>query len=198
KTEYIDLYQNHYDDEVTPVEETLEAFTSLIKQGKVRWIGASNITPERFTESLKASEKNGFARYETLQPLYNLYEREDFEQKFEKICVDNNIGVLNYYALASGFLTGKYRSTADFGKSQRGGGMNRYLNEKGEKLLAALDIVSKKHEVTPAAIALAWLISRPSVTAPIASATKTSQIDSFVTAASLKLSAEDLELLNKN
>ncbi len=196
QTDYIDLYQSHYDDEVTPVEETLEAFTTLIQQGKVRWIGASNISPERLRASVEASRKNGFAQYQSLQPLYNLYERGQFEDNYEQICLENNIGVINYYSLASGFLTGKYRSEADLGKSQRGGGIKQYLTPRGSKILAALDRVAEKHGTTQAAVSLAWLLARPSVTAPIASATSEKQLEAFSEAIRLNLSQDDLELLN--
>jgi aryl-alcohol dehydrogenase-like predicted oxidoreductase len=196
QTDYIDLYQNHWDDESTAVEETLEAFTELIKAGKVRWIGASNMTPARLEESLETSREKGLAAYQTLQPLYNLYEREDYEKNYEKICTEHGLGVLNYYSLASGFLTGKYRSEDDLNKSARGGGIKKYLNDRGKRILAALDKVASKHAVTPASVALAWLIARPSVTAPIASATNSSQLQSFITAVSLKLDEEDLHILD--
>ncbi|RYY21931.1 MAG: aldo/keto reductase [Chitinophagaceae bacterium] len=195
-TDYIDLYQNHWDDETTPVEETLQAFTTLIQQGKVRWAGASNMTPERLKASVDASRQNGLAQYQSLQPLYNLYEREQFEENYEQFCIDNNIGVINYYSLASGFLTGKYRSEADLNQSKRGGGIKKYLTPRGQNLLAALDSVADKYKTTQAAVALAWLMSRPSVTAPIASATSERQLKSFTDAAALKLNQEDLDILN--
>ena len=196
QTDYIDLYQNHWDDETTPVDETLQAFTTLIQQGKVRWIGASNMTPERLKASVEASRNSGLAQYQSLQPLYNLYEREQFEENYEQFCLDNNIGVINYYSLASGFLTGKYRSEADLGKSQRGGGIKKYLNSRGLKLLSALDKIAEKHSTTPAAVSLAWLIARPAITAPIASATSAGQLEAFRAAAELSLSDEDLKTLD--
>jgi aryl-alcohol dehydrogenase-like predicted oxidoreductase len=196
KTDYIDLYQTHWDVETVPVEETLETYTELIKQGKVRWIGASNMTLLRLKESLAASRENNYAQYQSVQPLYNLYEREQFEKEFEQFCLDNKLGVLSYYSLASGFLTGKYKTEEDLGKSQRGGGVKKYMTERGKKIIAALDNVAAKHQSTPAAIALAWLIARPSVTAPIASATTDLQLEAFIDAASLKLSDEDLKVLD--
>ncbi|WP_153799588.1 aldo/keto reductase [Foetidibacter luteolus] len=196
QTDYIDLYQSHYDDEVTPVEETMEAYAQLVKEGKVRAVGTSNMSPERLLQSLEASETNHLPRYETLQPLYNLYDREKFEREYEPVCLERNIGVLNYYALASGFLTGKYRSEADLDKSARGQGSKKYLNAKGFAILEALDKVSAEYNTTPAAVAIAWLLARPSVTAPIASATSVEQLESLVNATKLVLSGEALALLD--
>ncbi|MEO5942222.1 MAG: aldo/keto reductase [Ferruginibacter sp.] len=196
QTDHIDLYQNHFDDEVTPVEETMEAFDILVKAGKVRWVGASNMSAERLLASLKASKENNFTSYQSLQPLYNLYDREKFEKEYLQICLDKNIGVINYYALASGFLTGKYRSENDFGKSARGGGMAKYMNKKGDKILDTLDTISAKYNTTLATISLAWLMAQPGVTSPIASATKISQLESFVKAAELQLTDDDIQLLN--
>lgn len=197
QTDYIDLYQTHWDDETTPVEETLEAYQQLIKEGKVRWIGASNLSPERLTASLDASARLGLPRYQTFQPQYNLYVRDEYETNLEQICQEHNLGVINYYALASGFLTGKYRSEADLNKSARGGGVKAYLNERGFKILAALDSVAQKYHTHPASVAIAWLIARPSVTAPIASATSVEQLNDLVAAASLQLDAEAIHLLNE-
>ncbi|MEJ7558472.1 MAG: aldo/keto reductase [Pedobacter sp.] len=196
KTDYIDLYQTHFDDKQTPVQETLEAYDQLIKEGKVRWIGASNISPERLLESLETSEKLGLARYETLQPEYNLYSRENYESKYEQIVLDHNLGVLNYYALASGFLTGKYRSESDLSKSQRGGGVKAYLNERGFRILKALDIVSEQYSANQGSVALAWLMKRNSITAPIASVTSLAQLEDLTRAAALKLNTEDIEILD--
>jgi aryl-alcohol dehydrogenase-like predicted oxidoreductase len=196
QTDYIDLYQTHWDDETTPVEETLEAYSQLIKEGKVRWIGASNISLERLKASLAASDQNGYPRYETLQPLYNLYERKDFEETFQQFCVDNNISTITYFSLASGFLTGKYRSDADLSKSQRGGGAKKYLNERGFKILAALESVAKECGSALASISLAWLMSRPSVAAPIASASNPEQLKSLLASTTLKLSSDALKILN--
>jgi len=197
QTDYIDLYFSHFDDEVTPVEETLNAYETLIKAGKIRWIGASNFSAERLKESLVYATENNLPRYEVYQPGYNLFDREDFEQEHEKICLDAGLGVVTYYSLASGFLTGKYRSEDDLNKSQRGGGIKKFLNERGYKILDSLDEVAGKHNVEQASVALAWLIYRPSVTAPIASVTDLSQLKSFTEAANLKLTAEDISLLDK-
>lgn len=195
QTDYIDLYQSHEDDTNTPLAETMETFNSLIKQGKVRAIGASNYGADRFKEALQVSKDNGFARYETLQPEYNLYDREDYEHKYESLCHENNIGVITYYSLASGFLTGKYRSEADLGKSKRGGGVRKYLNGRGYKILAALDKIAGEYNTTQASVALAWVMARPGITAPIASATSTQQLNDLAEAAQLKLSGEAIELL---
>jgi aryl-alcohol dehydrogenase-like predicted oxidoreductase len=195
QTDYIDLYQSHEDDTNTPLAETLETFDGLIKQGKVRAIGASNYAADRFKEALQVSKDNGFARYETLQPEYNLYDREDYEHKYESLCHENSIGVITYFSLASGFLTGKYRSEADLGKSKRGGGIKKYLNGRGYKILAALDKVAEEYNTSQASIALAWVMARPGITAPIASATSTQQLNDLAKATQLTLSGEALELL---
>nr|WP_067053722.1 aldo/keto reductase [Mucilaginibacter sp. L294] len=195
QTDYIDLYQSHEDDTNTPLAETLETFDGLIKQGKVRAIGASNYGADRFKEALQVSKDNGFARYETLQPEYNLYDREDYEHKYESLCHENNIGVITYFSLASGFLTGKYRSEADLGKSKRGGGIKKYLNGRGYKILAALDKVAEEYNTTQASVALAWVMARPGITAPIASATSTQQLNDLAKATQLTLSGEAIELL---
>jgi len=195
QTDYIDLYQTHWDDQATPIEETLEAYAQLIKEGKVRHIGASNLTPERLKESLDIAAANGLPAYETFQPHYNLYERAAFEDGLEPVCLGNNLGVLNYYSLASGFLTGKYRSEADLGKSQRGGGVAKYLDERGFKILAALDEVATELHTAPATVALSWLINRPSVTAPIVSATSVEQLDSIIRAPDLEITADQLHFL---
>ena len=196
-TAYIDLYQSHYDDPDTPIEETLETYDALIKAGKVRWIGASNFTPERLVASLESSKKHNLASYQTFQPEYNLYSREQFEQDYEQICVENHLGVINYYALASGFLSGKYRSEDDLNKSQRGGGVKNYLNERGFAILKALDLVAAQHNTKPATVALAWLIARSSVTAPIASVTTLQQLEDLTHAATLKLDKEAIVTLNE-
>ncbi len=197
QVDHIDLYQTHFDDDVTPVEETLSAYEQLIKEGKVRYIGASNLSPQRLIASLQASKKDGLPKYQTFQPEYNLYAREEFEKNYEQICLDNHLGVINYYSLAAGFLTGKYRSEADATKSPRGEGNKQYLNERGFRILKALDDTAAQYHTTPASIAIAWLIARPSVTAPIASATSLSQLDSLVKATQLQLSAESIQLLNE-
>ncbi len=193
---YIDLYQSHYDDPATPVEETLEAYSKLVKQGKVRVIGASNFTPERLLQSLEASKQSGYPVYQTLQPLYNLYDREVFERELQPICIEHGIGVIPYYSLASGFLTGKYRSEKDLGKSVRGGGNKKYLNDRGFRILDALDAVAAQIRSTPASIAIAWLQTRPSVVAPIASATSADQLNALISTAQLRLDANSIGLLN--
>jgi aryl-alcohol dehydrogenase-like predicted oxidoreductase len=197
RTDYIDLYQTHFDVPDTPVEETLEAYAQLVKEGKVRVIGASNFTPARLKASLEASARHGYPRYETLQPHYNLYEREIFEKELEQVCLDHQLGVINYWALAAGFLTGKYRSDADLGKSPRGAGVKKYLDERGFRILAALDMVAARYESTPASVAIAWLIARPSVTAPIASATSLEQLESLVKATELSLDKTAISQLDE-
>jgi aryl-alcohol dehydrogenase-like predicted oxidoreductase len=197
RTDYIDLYQSHQDDPSTPLEETLEAYAQLIEQGKVRAIGASNYSAERLSEALRVSEENGLPRYESLQPLYNLYARAEYEETLEPVCLENGLGVIPYFSLASGFLTGKYRSEADLSKSARGGGIKKYLNERGFRILEALDQVAEEHDSTPARVALAWLIARPSITAPIASATSLEQLNDLIEATKLELDSDSIERLNR-
>lgn len=197
QTDTIDLYQSHRDDPETPLEETLEAFAQLIRQGKVRAIGASNITADRLAAALQASKQHGWPRYESLQPHYNLYERSEYEASLERVCVENNLGVIPYYSLASGFLSGKYRSEDDLKKSARGQGVKKYLNERGFKILAALDEVAKQYHSAPAAVSLAWLMARPSITAPIASATSPEQLKDLIAATTLELSQSSIDLLNQ-
>jgi aryl-alcohol dehydrogenase-like predicted oxidoreductase len=197
QTERIDLYQTHFDDEVTPVEETLAAYDTLIRQGKVRAIGASNVGPARLKASLDASKRLGLPRYESLQPHYNLMERARFEIEYAPICRAEGLGVLPYYSLAAGFLTGKYRTADDTAQNRaRGGRAKGYLNEKGLAVLKALDTVAARHGATPAQVALAWLIGRPEVTAPIVSATSLAQLTDILKAPQLKLSAEDASALD--
>lgn len=194
----IDLYQTHFDDDITPVEETLSAYAKLIAQGKVRVIGASNVAPARLKASLAAARKLGIPRYESLQPLYNLHDRETFEQDYEPICAAENIGVICYYALASGFLSGKYRSAADAEKSAtRGGKVKTYFDARGVAILKALDAVAARHKATPTQISLAWLIARRSVTAPIVSATSLAQLSDILKSADIKLSVEDIAALDR-
>jgi len=197
QTDYLDLYQSHFDDPETPVQETLEAYDELIRAGKIRWIGASNFSPERLKESLETSQRLSLPKYQTFQPEYNLYQREGFETEMEKICLHNQLGVISYYALASGFLTGKYRSADDLGKSARGGGVKDFMNDRGFRILKALDEVSELYNSTPASVSLAWLIARPAVTAPIASVTSLSQLQDLTKAASLKLDNEALSVLDE-
>ena len=197
RTDVIDLYQSHDDDASTPLEETLGAFAELVEEGKVRAIGASNYTAPRLALAIETSERLGVPRYESLQPLYNLVEREPYESELEPVCVEHGLGVINFYALASGFLTGKYRSTADLGKSVRGSGAGKYLNERGLAMLAALDAVADTVGATPAQIALAWQIARPSITAPIASATTPAQLDELVAAARLTLDTPSIAMIDR-
>jgi aryl-alcohol dehydrogenase-like predicted oxidoreductase len=189
QTDYIDLYQSHVDDPATPLEETLAAHETLLEQGKVRAVGCSNYTAPRLAEALKVSAEKNLPRYESLQPHYNLYDRAGYERELEPLALKEGIGVIPYYSLASGFLTGKYRSKADFGKSPRGGGARAMLNERGRRILAALDTVAARTGATPAGVALAWLMVRPSITAPIASATTLGQLEELIAATQLKLDA---------
>lgn len=192
----IDMYLTHWDNEKTPVEETLGAYDKLVKQGKVKHIGASNLSPARLKESLEVSRANNLPAYEVLQPLYNLYDRQGYEQDYLQLVKDEQLGVIPYYSLASGFLTGKYRTEADFEKSAaRGAGMGQYLNNRGKSILTALDEVAEKHAVSQAGVALGWLLNAPNITAPIASATKPSHFKAFEEAVNLKLEKEDVEKL---
>src|SRR5579872_1070463 len=193
----IDLYQAHRDDPDTPQEETAQAFADLVKQGKVRAIGASNFSAARLKSALEISRKNALPRYESLQPHYNLVERPVYEAELEPLCQAEGLGVINYYALGAGFLTGKYRSEADLSKSPRGGGVKKYLNDRGLGVLTALDNVAGRHKATPAQVALAWLMARPSVTAPIVSASTLEQLQDILKAAELKLTAQDIQALDR-
>jgi len=195
--EAIDLYQSHWDDEKTPFEETLETYSRLIEQGKVRAIGASNLTAPRLSRALEVSARKGLPRYETLQPLYNLYDRETFEGPLRDVCLREDIGVITYFSLAAGFLTGKYRSEKDYAKSPRGPGMKKYLNERGLRILDALDDVAGRLRATPAQVALAWLMAQPGVTAAIASATSLAQLDDLLAATQLSLDELDMQQLDE-
>lgn len=198
KTDHIDLYQAHEDDPATPLEDTLGAFAELIKVGKVRAIGASNYSAPRLAQALEVARKQRLPRYECLQPLYNLYDRAVYEAELEPLCQREGLGVINYYALASGFLTGKYRSAADASKSARGNGVTgKYLNARGLRILDALDKAAKQYGSTPGQIALAWQVARPSITAPIASATSMAQLNELVTAAQLQLDAGTVAALDE-
>jgi aryl-alcohol dehydrogenase-like predicted oxidoreductase len=193
----IDLYQAHEDDASVPLAETLGAFGRLIEQGKVRAIGASNYTADRFAEALRMSAEHGLPRYESLQPEYNLLRRAGYERELEPLVRREHIGVISYYALASGFLSGKYRSEADLAKSSaRGGAAKRFLNPQGLRVLAALDGVAAAHHATPAQVALAWLIARPGLTAPIASATSVAQLHELVGAVQLSLAPDEIAQLD--
>ncbi|MFZ0959898.1 MAG: aldo/keto reductase [Terriglobia bacterium] len=196
RTDYIDLYQSHTDDAETPLTETLEAYAQLIKQGKVRAIGASNYSADRLREALRTSQQHGLPRYQSLQPNYNLYDRADYEAKLESVCLENGLGVIPYFSLASGFLTGKYRSEADLAASKRGPMVKKFLNDRGFRILRALDEVAREFHSTPAQVALAWLAARPSITAPIASATSLAQLNDLVAATELKLDQASIERLN--
>jgi aryl-alcohol dehydrogenase-like predicted oxidoreductase len=197
QTDYVDLYQAHQDDPATPLPETLSAFAELIKSGKVRAIGASNYSAPRLEEALVTSSDNNLPAYVSLQPHYNLVERPIYENELEPACLRNRLGVIPYYSLASGFLTGKYRSTADLGKSSaRGRAAGKYLEGKGTKVLGALDEVANATAATPAQVALAWLMARPSITAPIASASKSEQIEDLIKAARLKLTTAQIASLD--
>jgi aryl-alcohol dehydrogenase-like predicted oxidoreductase len=193
----IDLYQSHWPDPDTPHEETLSAYDELLRAGKVRAIGASNFSAEQLAESLRVSKERGLPSYETLQPPYNLYNRAGYEGPLRDLAIREGLGVITYYGLASGFLSGKYRSTDDLSKSARGGGVARYLDYRGMRILAALDEVGRRHSAQPAEVALAWLMQRPGVTAPIASVTRREQLASLVHAAELQLAADDVKVLDE-
>jgi aryl-alcohol dehydrogenase-like predicted oxidoreductase len=196
KTDYIDVYFSHLDDDKTPLDETLSAYQKLIKAGKVRVIGASNYSGERLDAALKESKETGLPAYQILQPEYNLYDREAYETGLEPVVEANKVSVVTYYSLASGFLSGKYRSKTDVEGRARGAKVEKYLDARGLKILDALDEVAKRNDTTPATIALAWVIARPSVTAPIASATSVKQLESLAQATRISLCADDIETLD--
>jgi aryl-alcohol dehydrogenase-like predicted oxidoreductase len=197
QTDHIDVYFSHSDDPSVPLEETLGAYQKLIAAGKIRAVGASNFTAARLREALDVSGKNALPRYEVLQPHYNLYARSDYEAELEPLCAKEQLGVITYFALASGFLSGKYRTAADAAKSARGKGViDKFLNPRGLKILSALDEVGRRRRASPATLALAWQIARPSITAPIASATSVDQLRELVAATRLQLDAGDIEQLN--
>jgi len=198
QTDHIDLYQAHEDDASVPLVETLGAFARLIEQGKVRVIGASNYTADRLADALHVSRENNLPRYESLQPEYNLLDRHGYEQALEPLIREHNLGVISYYSLASGFLSGKYRSEADLGKSAaRRGAVAKYLNPRGQSVLDALELVATSHKATPVQVALAWLMARPGITAPIASATSVAQLDELVSATTISLSAVEISALDR-
>nr|MDQ2667192.1 aldo/keto reductase [Gemmatimonadota bacterium] len=192
----IDLYQSHWPDPATPQDETLSAYAELISAGKVRAIGASNFSADQLAEALRVADAHGLPRYKTLQPHYNLYDRSAYEGALRDLAIREELGVITYYGLASGFLTGKYRSKADLAKSPRGGGVAKYLDDRGLRILAALDLVGNRHSAPLAEVALAWLMQRDGVTAPIASATSVEQVQSLVHAAELHLSTDDVATLD--
>jgi aryl-alcohol dehydrogenase-like predicted oxidoreductase len=198
QTDYIDLYQSHADDPDTPQEETLRAYAELVKQGKVRFIGASNFKADRLAQALEISKKAGLPAYQTLQPNYSLIERAGFEGDLEDLCEREGLGVINYFPLAGGFLSGKYRSESDAVGRSRARNVTKYLNtERGLKILEALDEVAKKHHATPARVSLAWLLARPSITAPIVSATNLEQLNDLIASVELTLDGDSIELLNQ-
>ncbi|MFM0740378.1 aldo/keto reductase [Paraburkholderia xenovorans] len=196
QTDYIDVYFSHDDDTATPLAETLGAYQKLIEAGKVRVIGASNYSGARVEEALAVSRQHGLPEYQLLQPEYNLYDRADYERDIEPVALANQLGVVVYYSLASGFLSGKYRSHADLANKARGSRVEKYLNARGLRILDALDQVARRHGSTPATVALAWLIARPSVTAPIASATSVDQLESLAAAVHLMLTGADVRELD--
>jgi aryl-alcohol dehydrogenase-like predicted oxidoreductase len=196
QTDYIDLYQSHRDDTNTPLEETLSAYAQLIQQGKVRAIGASNFSADRLSAALDASKRNGYPRYESLQPEYNLYDRADYETQLERVCQENGLGVIPYFSLASGFLTGKYRSEKDLEQKPRAQFVKKYLNDRGFRILAALDRVAEKYRSTPTKISLAWLLARPSITSPIVSATTVEQLNDLIDATRQTLDDSSIRELN--
>ena len=197
QVEAIDLYQSHWDDEKTPFDETLDAYARLIRQGKVKAIGASNLTGARLAEALDVSAREGLPRYDTLQPPYNLYDRETFEGDLRDLCLREDIGVITYFSLAAGFLTGKYRTEADYAKSPRGAGMKKFLNERGLRILDALDDVAARLHSAPASVALAWLMAQPGVDAAIASATSLAQFEALIAATRLSLDEVDMRQLEE-
>lgn len=197
QTDYVDLYQSHDDDQSVPLADVLGTFDDLIKEGKVRAIGASNYTAPRLAQALATSEQLGLARYESLQPLYNLYSRAEYEQDLQPLCVAQGVGVINFYALASGFLSGKYRSQADASKSARGPNIvKKYLNPRGLRIIEALDEVAAAVQAEPSQVAIAWLLRQPGIAAPIASATSLEQLQSLVRSAQLVLDEAALQRLN--
>ncbi len=197
QTDTIDLYQSHADDPETPLEETLEAYAQLIRQGKVRAIGASNYNSARLSMALKVSEQHGYPVYQSLQPLYNLYDRAEYETELEPLCLEKGLGVIPYFPLASGFLTGKYQSEKDLSGSARADIVRKYLDDRGFRILDALDQVARQYHSAPVTVALAWLIARPGITAPIASATSLDQLNELMKSTELELDPSAIKLLNR-
>lgn len=197
QTDYIDLYFTHWDDNETPVEETLSAFQQLIKEGKIRYCGASNLSAERLKASLEASEKNDLPKYQVFQPEYSLMERDKFEGEIKELCSNHNLSVTSYFSLASGFLTGKYRKEEDFEREARKDFVKSYLNPQGLEILDAIDKIAEDRGVSNAGVALAWAMQRPGITAPIASATKSSHLNSFMEATELELTDNEMGRLNQ-
>jgi len=197
QTDAIDLYLAHWPDMATPIADTLGAFQRLMEKGKIRWFGGSNLSVALLEAEIAAAKARGGPRYEVLQPEYNLADRKEFESGLADLCVREDIGVITYFSLAKGFLSGKYRAEADLAKSPRGGDVKAYLNPRGFRILDALDAVAGAHRAKPAEAALAWVMARPGVTAPIASATSVEQVESLILATELRLTAADMEALNK-
>lgn len=197
QTDVIDLYLSHWPDMATSIADTLGAYQRLIEKGKIRWCGASNLTPALLEQAVAAARERGGPRYEVLQPEYNLVERRGFEDGLADICRREAIGVITYSSLAKGFLSGKYRGEADLAKSARGGGVKGYLNPRGFRILDALDAVAARRQARPAEVALAWIIAKPAVTAPIASATSDEQVESLIRATELELSKDDMAALDQ-
>ncbi|HME84319.1 MAG TPA: aldo/keto reductase [Roseiarcus sp.] len=197
QTDVIDLYLSHFPDQATPFAETLGAYQRLIEKGKIRWCGASNLTVALLEAAIAAAKERGGPRYEVLQPEYNLADRREFENGLADLCLREEIGVITYFSLAKGFLSGKYRTAEDLTKSPRGGGVKAYLNPRGFRILDALEAVGARHKAKPAEVALAWLIARPGVTAPIASATSPEQVESLIRATELLLSDGDMTALSE-
>ncbi|MBR8832736.1 MAG: aldo/keto reductase [Stigonema ocellatum SAG 48.90 = DSM 106950] len=197
QTDYIDLYLSHIDDESTPLEETLETYAELIRQGKVRTIGASNYSAQRLLQALEISRQYSYPPYHCLQPRYNLYDRDGYEQDLQQVCLEHLIGVFSYSSLCSGFLSGKYRSEKDLSISLRGSSVKRYLNPRGLRILKAIDQVAKTYNSTPTQVSLAWLIANPTITAPIVSATRVEQLNDIIKAVNLKLDQDAIDLLSK-
>ncbi|MGJ1324947.1 aldo/keto reductase [Sphingobacterium faecium] len=196
-TDYIDLYYTHFDDKITPIEETLSAYDEIIKAGKVRYIAASNLSPERLRASFEVAEKNNLPKYVALQPHYNLMERSSFENDYAPLVEQYQLSTFPYWSLAAGFLTGKYRNESDLSKSARGEGVRKYLNATGLNVLTALDTIALKYDTQPATVALAWLLANPLITAPIVSATSKNQLKTLFDAPKICLDHEDLKLLNE-
>lgn len=196
QTDCIDLYLSHWPDPSVPYEETLGAYQKLIAKGKIRFAGASNLNADQLRAALDVAKAGSLPRYEVLQPGYNLYDRAEFDGPLRDLCIEEDIGVITYFSLAKGFLSGKYRSEADLRKSPRGSGVKQYLNARGKRILAALDDVSARHDAKPAEVALAWIIATPGVTAPIASATSIAHVDSLAASASLVLTKSDIDRLD--
>jgi len=197
QVDQIDVYLSHWPDAATPYGETLAAYQRLLAKGKVKAVGASNLDAAQLKASLDVARREKLPRYDVLQPEYNLYDRSGFEGPLQQLCIEEDIGVITYFALAKGFLSGKYRGKGDLGKSARGEDVGNYLNPRGDRILKALDAVAARHHAKPAEIALAWVMAQPGVTAPIASATSVEQMQSLARAAHLKLAAEDLAELTR-